>query len=112
MDRRVKYTKRIIKDTFLELLQEKDITKVTVIELCNKADINRATFYRYYLDIYDLLDKLEEEFINEVKESYKDYDYTIENYPVNILYGDMSNNTTEEKTRLLDNWEYWYLLHI
>lgn len=37
---------------------------------------------------------------------YKDYDYTIENYPVNILYGDMSNNTTEEKTRLLDNWEY------
>ena len=76
MDRRVKYTKRIIKDTFLELLQEKDITKVTVIELCNKADINRATFYRYYLDIYDLLDKLEEEFVNEVKESYKDYDYT------------------------------------
>ena len=37
---------------------------------------------------------------------YKDYDFAIENYPVNILYGDMSNNTTEEKTRLLDNWEY------
>lgn len=31
---------------------------------------------------------------------------TIENYPKNIPYGDMKNNTTEEKTRLLANWEY------
>lgn len=30
----------------------------------------------------------------------------VENYPTDIPYGDMSNNTTEEKTRLLDNWEY------
>ena len=30
----------------------------------------------------------------------------IKNYPVNIPYGDMSNNTTSEKTRLLENWEY------
>lgn len=31
---------------------------------------------------------------------------TIKNYPTNIPYGDMRNNTTEEKTRLLANWEY------
>ena len=37
---------------------------------------------------------------------YKDLDFTIENYPTNIPYGDMSGNTTEEKTRLLENWEY------
>ena len=37
---------------------------------------------------------------------YKDKDYVIENYPTDIKYGDMSNNTTEEKTRLLANWEY------
>lgn len=37
---------------------------------------------------------------------YKDYDFVIENYPVDILYGDMSGNTTEEKARLLENWEY------
>ena len=37
---------------------------------------------------------------------YKDRTFEIENYPTNITYGDMSGNTTEEKTRLLDNWEY------
>lgn len=31
---------------------------------------------------------------------------SIENYPTNIPYGDMSGNTTEEKVRLLENWEY------
>ena len=76
MDRRVKYTKKIIKDTFLELLEEKDITKVTVMELCTKADINRATFYRYYLDIFDLLEKLEKEFVEELQNSYQNFDST------------------------------------
>ena len=30
--------------------------------------------------------------------------FTLPNYPTNIPYGDMSNNTTEEKTRLLEKW--------
>ena len=30
----------------------------------------------------------------------------IENYPTDIPYGDMNNNTTDEKTRLLENWEF------
>ena len=68
MDRRVKYTKDIIKSTFIELLKEKEINKISVSELCNKADINRATFYRYYIDIYDLLEKIEQDLILELKE--------------------------------------------
>lgn len=70
MDRRTKYTKSVIKETFIDLLSEKDISKVTVSEICNIADINRATFYRYYLDVFDLLDKIEEEFVEEVKNAY------------------------------------------
>ena len=72
MDRRTKYTKKIIKDTLIKLLSEKDIKKVTVSEICKLADVNRATFYRYYLDVYDLLDKIEEDFINELKEPYQE----------------------------------------
>ena len=37
---------------------------------------------------------------------YENLDCEIENYPSNIHYGDMSNNTTDEKMRILDNWEY------
>ena len=75
MDRRVKYTKKVIQESFLDLLETKDITKVTVMELCKKADINRATFYRYYLDVFDLLEKMEEEFVLEYQNSYKDFNY-------------------------------------
>ena len=53
MDRRVKYTKKVIKDTFLSLLEKKDISSISVKELCDIADVNRGTFYRYYEDIYD-----------------------------------------------------------
>ena len=62
MDRRIKYTKKTIKDTFISLLSEKDIKKITVSEICKLADINRATFNSYYLDVNDLLDKIQEEY--------------------------------------------------
>lgn len=37
---------------------------------------------------------------------YKDKFFEIENYPTDIVYADMSNNTSEEKTRLLEEWAY------
>ncbi len=69
MDRRTKYTKQLIKETFLNLLEKKDMNAITVKELCEIADLNRGTFYRYYLDIYDLLKQIEQEFIDEIKNS-------------------------------------------
>lgn len=71
MDRRTKYTKKVIQDTFISLLSKKEIKKITVSEICSIADVNRATFYRYYLDVYDLLDKIQEEFINDLKRPYE-----------------------------------------
>ena len=59
IDRRTKYTLTTIKDSMLKLMEKKDISKITVTELCNLADINRATFYKYYVDIYDLIEKIE-----------------------------------------------------
>ena len=70
MDRRTKYTKKVIKDTLIKLLSEKDINKITVSEICQEADINRATFYRYYVDIYDLLNNIEKDFEKELKDAY------------------------------------------
>ena len=32
--------------------------------------------------------------------------FSLPNYPTDIPYGDMSNNTTEEKSRLLERWVY------
>ena len=46
----------------------------------------------------------DEKFVPE--KIYADVDFHVENYPLDIPYADMSGNTTEEKIRLLDNWEY------
>ena len=37
---------------------------------------------------------------------YKDRTFSLENYPRNIKYADMSNNTVEEKERLLAEWNH------
>jgi AcrR family transcriptional regulator len=66
LDRRVKYTKMVIKDSLLELLKQEPINKITVTQVCELADINRGTFYKYYLDTYDLLDQIESELFQEL----------------------------------------------
>lgn len=35
---------------------------------------------------------------------YKDKDFTLENFPTDIVYADMSNNTPERKSQLLGKW--------
>ena len=64
-DARVRYTRKIIQETFLDLLKDKPISKITVKEICDKAEINRGTFYKHYQDCYDLLEKIEAEGIQE-----------------------------------------------
>lgn len=65
MDTRVRITKQIIKDSFLQLLEKQPLNKISVVKVCENAQINRVTFYKHYLDVYDLYDKIIEEFISE-----------------------------------------------
>lgn len=58
-DRRVKYTKMILRQSLIEVLKEKPISRLTIKELCERADINRATFYSHYSDQFDLLKQIE-----------------------------------------------------
>lgn len=69
-DRRVKYTKMVLRESLLELLQEKPIGRISVTELCQKADVNRGTFYAHYSEPGDLLKSIEEELFEELKESF------------------------------------------
>lgn len=68
IDRRVKYTRMVLKESFIDLLEKKDISQITIKEICENADINRATFYAHYSDQYDLLRKIEDEFIDSIRD--------------------------------------------
>lgn len=65
-DARVRYTNRMIRQCFYELLLEKELSKITVSEICKHAQINRSTFYKHYADPYDLMEKLEDEAISGI----------------------------------------------
>ncbi len=67
-DRRVKYTKMVLKESLIKLLEQKDISQISIKEICAVADINRATFYSHYNDQYDLLRKIEDELLNNINE--------------------------------------------
>ncbi len=58
-DRRVKRTKKALKDALLALLEKKSINEISVTELTNLADVNRATFYFYYTDLLDMLQQVQ-----------------------------------------------------
>ena len=66
-DRRVKYTKMVLKQSLLELIADKPISKVTIKEVCDLADVNRGTFYKHYNDQYHLLDEIQSELDSEMR---------------------------------------------
>ncbi|MBQ8979360.1 MAG: TetR family transcriptional regulator [Oscillospiraceae bacterium] len=47
-------------------MTEKELRRITVQEIADRADVNRVTFYKHYLDVYDLYDKVEEELLVEM----------------------------------------------
>ncbi|MCL2254298.1 MAG: TetR/AcrR family transcriptional regulator [Lachnospiraceae bacterium] len=77
-DRRTKYTRKVIKDSYLELLGELPSAKITVTEVCRRADINRGTFYIHYEDLKQVMEELEniayDEFVKFIHSSLRDED--------------------------------------
>ncbi len=62
-NRRVRMTKRIMKDALLELMEEKPFEKIRVTDVCAAAEVNRSTFYAHYSDTRGLLTEIEDELI-------------------------------------------------
>src|SRR5699024_477502 len=75
LDRRKKYSRKVLKDSLLQLLKEKQFSNITVKEICEVADINRSTFYAHYADQYDLLEKIEIEIIEDLQTYLSSYNF-------------------------------------
>ena len=61
-------TKAKLKNSFIKLVKDKGLDNVTVSDLARDSKINRGTFYLHYLDKYALMEKLEEQAINDLKQ--------------------------------------------
>lgn len=72
-DRRIKRTKMLLQNALVDLKLEKAVGKISVKELTQKADVNRSTFYLHYLDIYDMLEQMENEFVETIQGFFHDF---------------------------------------
>jgi AcrR family transcriptional regulator len=60
-DLRVLRTRKLLQKALIERTSEKGFANVTVHDIAEQAMVNRSTFYRHYLDKYDLLRQYLEE---------------------------------------------------
>jgi len=73
-DRRVRYTRMVLRESMLDLLKDKPINQISVTELCKAADVNRNTFYNHYNTPYEIIREMEDEIFNALMDSIKDID--------------------------------------
>ena len=62
-DRRVRKTKKQLFIALTSLLKTKNLENISVKELTDLADVNRSTFYIHYKDIFDMVEKIEQQII-------------------------------------------------
>lgn len=67
-DRRIRRTQKMLKDSLVELMTEKEFKNISVKDITDRADLNRGTFYLHYSDTYDLLQKMESDVLNDFQE--------------------------------------------
>lgn len=68
-------SRKLIREAFLALLQEKEFSRITVTDIVNRADINRGTFYAHYTDIHAIVEEIEEEITDRMLEVLQDFRY-------------------------------------
>ncbi len=76
-DLRVRRTRKLLQQAFIELTVEKGFAALTVRDITERAMVNRSTFYRHYLDKYDLL----EQYMNEMYALFEDQEGRAEPHP-------------------------------
>lgn len=100
-------TKERFKKAFFTLYAEIKIETITIKEVADLAGFNRGTFYLYYKSIYDLLQKTEQELLEDFA---KRVDYHLKLYyskidnPDEKVFQDMQEN-------FLKNGEYFKVLN-
>ena len=65
-NRRVRMTKRLMKEALLDLMEQQDLVTISVTAICETADVHRSTFYKYYTNPADLLHEIEQDFLNRI----------------------------------------------
>ena len=64
--KKITKTQKKFEESLLKLMETKKFEAITVNDITELADVNRSTFYRHYFDKYELLEKVEDNILNDV----------------------------------------------
>ena len=85
-DLRVIKTRKILFDSLITLMKQKDFERIKISDICDVALINRSTFYAHYEDKYDLLLAMIEDLKNTLEnELKKNKEEISKNYFMDLL---------------------------
>lgn len=76
------YTKKMIREVFINMLNEYPLDKITVKAIATACEINRNTFYYHYTDVYALLTEIFQTELQTVIDEYNDTLYWEESFIV------------------------------
>ncbi len=62
-------TREAFISAFFKLAEIKNINKITIREITNLAGYNRTTFYRYFKDVFSLMEYAEDEFFQYIRKT-------------------------------------------
>lgn len=96
-DRRVRRTKKLLRESLAELMDEKEFKDITVKEITDRADLNRGTFYLHYKDTYDLLEKIEDDLIHTFEILIEEYHPTENNLSAFTIIHQVFDYITENQ---------------
>lgn len=66
-DRRARRSRKLLKESLLELMKQKTFSDISVRDVTEAADMNRGTFYLHYSGTQELLQSLEEDLLSELQ---------------------------------------------
>lgn len=67
--RSARRTKYLFKDALLKLLETESFAYISVKDIVETADFNRTTFYNHYIDKFDLLDDVTQDFLDRFSDA-------------------------------------------
>ena len=104
-DKRSRKSRQAIKDAFKEMVLTQEMSHIVIKELAEKADVNRKTFYLHYTDVYNVLEDVEDELLEDIKSIFGKFDMNkikTDPYPLLLAISDgVSGSENETFNKLL-----------
>lgn len=86
MDLRIQKTLESIEIEFLALRSKMPLARIRVNDLCANSRINKSTFYRHYVNVFDLSEKIENRILDEMINEFDQIDQLFTN-PEHFIAG-------------------------